>query len=72
MRWFVVNPGTGMRLCKDNKWRDFAMFGTYRSCVKFYKRQINAQKVANRIRGKVSMLADNESMDASGRITACV
>ena len=71
--WVVLHPETGARLCKDNKWRRFAMFGTYSSCVKIYKRQGNAQNKANRVRvnGKtqIKRVFDDESMDASGKIS---
>ena len=32
----VVINNRGDRLCKDGRWRDFALFGTYRYCVKNY------------------------------------
>ena len=31
-----------MRLCKDNKWRSFASFGTFKECVKVYKQRNRA------------------------------
>jgi hypothetical protein len=70
--WIVVHPETGARLCKDNKWRSFAMFGTPRWCVKTYKRLGNAQNAADRVRvnGKTHIIhiRDGETVDASGRI----
>lgn len=74
----VVCPETGRRLCWDNKWRDFANFGTYKECVKEFKYLESALKAGARYRikpaGKGDTLAsvihlyDNDSMDASGRV----
>jgi len=70
--WMVIHPETGARLCKDHKWRNFALFGTYSSCVKFYKRKGNAQRVADRFRVNgqthIICLMEDETMDASGKI----
>ena len=72
----VVCPETGMRLCRDNKWRSFANFGTYKECVKEFKYLKSACKAGERYRLKavkaghtlVIHLYDNDSMDASGRV----
>jgi hypothetical protein len=34
------------RLCQDKKWREFAHFGTFGSCVKVYKRRARAEQIA--------------------------
>ena len=72
MVWIVLHPENGARLCKDHCWRDFACFGTYKECVKFYKRKGYAQRIANRykVAGKTHIvsLSEGETMDASGRI----
>jgi len=58
----------GYRLCKDNKLRSFAMFGTFSSCVKIYSRISFAQKAAKKIGGEIICLKKGESMDASGKV----
>ena len=78
----IVCPATGERLCKDLKWRGFATFGTYRSCVKTYRLTHAALKAAARYRhpqntgcahfeshDKVVHLHDGDVMDASGKVT---
>lgn len=64
----IINKD-GLRLCKDNRWRDFAMFGTYASCVKIYKLLGAAKTKARHISGKVVVIPDGMTIDASGRIT---
>lgn len=74
----VVCPETGRRLCQDNKWREFANFGTYPECVKLFKYPQAALKAGARYRIKpaqpgdtlniIVYLYDGDSMDASGRI----
>ena len=70
--WYVIHPDTGERLCKDNKWRGFACFGTYSSCVKPYKRKGNAERVAHKFRvngvSHIINVSEGEYMDASGKI----
>jgi len=70
--WIVIHPHTEARLCKDNKWREFAMFGTYPTCVKIFKSRGWAEKAAERFainhEWKMVALGKGESMDASGRI----
>jgi len=44
----IISP-SGMRLCKDRKWRSFANFGTFGSCVKTYKTLGGAKRVCNEL-----------------------
>lgn len=73
--YIVVHEETGARLCKDNKLRDFACFGTYPECVKKYKRKGNAENATKRFpwgsSDKLTVVALNEGdvMDASGNVT---
>ena len=73
IRWIVLHPETGDRLCQDFRWKYVACFGSYPSCVKGYKRQGNAQNAANRFRinGKTHIigLKNGQCIDAAGRIT---
>lgn len=41
---FVIKGNA--RLCKDKRWREFAHFGTFESCVKTYRRRSAADAVA--------------------------
>ena len=70
--WIILHPENGWRYCKDGKWREIALGGTFRFCVKIYKTQGHAQRQANRIKvnGKTHIisLGHNQEMDASGRI----
>ena len=70
--WVILNPETGARLCKDNKWRNFAMFGTFKECVKTYKRQGNATNCAFKfaVNGffRIICIHEGEYMNASGCI----
>lgn len=75
MRYLIINA-KNYRLCKDNKFREFACFGTYEECVKIYKQKksaMNKIEAFNRFRqekDKVTLLTlqDGDSIDASGRI----
>jgi hypothetical protein len=74
----VICPISGRRLCRDNKWREFANFGTYPECVKIFKYPKAALKAGARYRIKpaqsgdtlnqIVYLYDGDSMDASGKI----
>ena len=68
---FFIRDADGFRLCKDNLFRSFAMFGTERCCVKFYKhegRALNVAKKLGLLENSVVGLCPEDSMDASGRI----
>lgn len=73
--WYVIVNQNGMRLCKDDKWRGFANFGSFRECVKTY-RQVwwAAHRVQHlTIRGnscRVVTVPIGCSMDAIGKIVA--
>lgn len=74
----VVCPETGRRLCYDNKWREFANFGSFPECVKVFKYPAAALKAGAKYRIKPAKAGDTvstiihlyegDSMDASGRI----
>ena len=65
--YYVVDE-RGARLCGDWIYREFAMFGTYDSCVKVYKSKKAAADAAIDTGGKVLELnREMESeMDAAG------
>lgn len=74
----VVCPVTGDRLCRDNRWRSFANFGTYSSCVKTYRLTHAALRAGERFRhphntgrdiNLVICLHEGDSMDASGKVS---
>ena len=69
---FVVLNENFARLCKDDKFRSWANFGTYPSNVKFYKKKGWAEKKAKCYRGKVVQFQDTDqetySMNASGDV----
>lgn len=64
----IVIVKNGHRLCSDNRWREFANFGTYPECVKEYRSLGWAQKKAKKIGGTVVELKEGETMDACGQI----
>jgi len=66
-----LTDSEGRRYCKDGKFREFALLGTERCCVKFWKRSAWAHKVGTRSGLDVYMvhyLREGESLDASGTI----
>ena len=77
MQFVVKHPETGARLCGDNRWREFAHFGTFRSCVKTYKTMCGLRTAMDRLRileWEAIGLGTKAngvtvSMDASGNIT---
>lgn len=74
----VIHPETGARLCQDNRWRTFANFGTFPSCVKEYSYPRAALNAGARYRGtpagfdqtlaRVVHLHAGDSMDSAGNI----
>lgn len=69
MHHYIVNKDTGARLCKDGRWREFASFGTYSSCVKVYRQSGWAERrVVSVSHAMVLSLASHMIMDASGQI----
>lgn len=74
----VICPVTGNRLCRDNRWRGFANFGTGSTCVKEYRYVKSALKAGEKYRIKkaepceaiasVIHLHEGDSMDAAGRV----
>jgi len=76
----VVCPLTGARLCRDFQWREFAHFGTGRTCVKEYRSTSAALKAGAKYRirpaekqgdviANVIHLMEGDTMDASGNVT---
>ncbi len=74
----VVCPATGDRLCYDNKWRSFAMFGDGSRCVKIFKYAKAAHTAARKYKHpkndtnfitRVVYMYDGDSMDAAGHLT---
>jgi len=72
---FIINTN-GSRLCGDNRWRNFAMFGSFHSCVKTYKTVSGAKRTAKRLKGKVVEIPSSDdvrrSVDASGNVIEAV
>jgi len=72
----VMRESDDARLCKDGKWRTFAQFGTFRSCVKTYKRKGNALRrmdILNRhwthkTACYVQSVPKGHAMDACGKV----
>jgi hypothetical protein len=55
-------------LCKDNRWRDYVHFGTYKECVKTYKLLGSAKNKAEKIKGKVAILPDHVTINAACQV----
>lgn len=58
----------GARLCCDNRWREFANFGTYPSCVKVYKSVGFAKRRARYNGGGVAVIPPGAVVDAVGGV----
>ena len=54
---YLIN-NDGYRLCKDKRWRTFAMFGTYPSCVKIYRQKGSAINLAKKLKARVVELPE--------------
>lgn len=68
---YLVISKNGKRLCKDNKFREFAMFGTFGSCIKQYKNLGHAKRKADRTRWidcEVVEIPEGYDVDASGNV----
>lgn len=66
---YIIDKGTGSRLCKDGKWRAFANFGTFPECVKIYREKGWAmRRIAQIGNGFVLSLTAGWVMDASGKV----
>jgi hypothetical protein len=73
----VVCPVSGDRLCQDKRWRGFAMFGSYPSCVKEYRlmhaaltagRRYRHPHNVDRVVAEVVQLNEGDSMNAAGQV----
>lgn len=56
------------RLCSDNKWRSFASFGSYKSCVKVYKNLGSAVTKAKELKACVAVIPETHYVDAVGSV----
>lgn len=69
----IIINDNGDRLCKDNKWRSFAFFGSIKECVKIYKSPGYAKRKAKKIGGHAIQVPTQPersiSMDAFGKLT---
>jgi hypothetical protein len=79
----ILTDDKGRRYCRDGQFREFANFGTGRTCVKEYKRKAYADKVIYRHNDECERLGrdskieswtiyhlhDGDKMDAVGNIT---
>ncbi len=68
MNTLVIINENGWRLCNDNRWRDFAVFGTVTGCVKEYRSLERAERRAKHIGGKVVRIPEGMTVDASGTV----
>jgi len=69
MHYYVINKDTGARLCQDNRWREFAGFGTFSSCAKVYRSRGWAERRVERYRHAMVLgLASHLVIDAAGMI----
>lgn len=56
------------RLCGDGQWRDFALFGTYASCVKQYRYIRAAHRTARKLGGVVVVVPKGMSVQVDGLV----
>lgn len=69
MHYYLINRETGARFCQDGCWREFAYFGTYRACVKVWRKRSWAERAALvRSKAVILELPDGQHLDASGNI----
>ena len=69
--YLIVNE-QGDRLCNDNRWRQFAMFGSYQECVKEYRTKGHAKRQAKRIKGIVIKIPEGFAIEAGGTVIETV
>jgi hypothetical protein len=62
----------GWRFCNDGYWRDFAMFGNVKGCVKQYKTVGRAKRHAKKVMGQVVQVPQGMEVDASGSVIETV
>lgn len=61
--YYIIN-NDGMRLCEDNRWRDFDSLGE----VKMFKSLVWAVKRARQVGGRVVRLPSDVTLDYSGKL----
>lgn len=71
MRYIILYNDA--RLCKDGKFRDLAFFGTFPTCVKFYRKKGWASRKQDQFLRQgtettIVVLRDGDTIDASGKI----
>jgi len=64
----IISENGRYRLCNDNRWRDFAMFGNVKGCVKQYRSMGHAKRRAKRVHGFVVLIPNGFEVDASGNV----
>lgn len=68
----VIIDNDGRRLCQDKRWRDFANYGTYPSCVKTYRRVSGAKGTARKLKARIVVVGDEpgvtREVDACGKV----
>ena len=75
MSLIMIIDESGSRLCRDGKWRGFAIYGSVSSAVRTYKRVSDAIRVAKHNThgvGRVVVVPSDESVtrdvEASGKV----
>ncbi len=64
----LIIDNDNRRLCQDNRWRNFAGFGSVKSCVKTYRSLSAAKRKAKAMKGYVIELPEDATIEASGRV----
>lgn len=73
MKYVILRCNDSARLCKDGNFRNFAYFGTFPECVKFYRSEGWAKRKHNELKDKgiptiIKALNKGDEMDANGNI----
>lgn len=71
--WIILHPETGARLCNDKVFRDWAPMGYADDCVKTYKREGYAQRIAEEmnVEGKTHIVnIEGKELNAQGELSS--
>jgi hypothetical protein len=68
----IIEKENTKRLCKDGYFRDFAMFGSFKDCVKIYKTLGHAFHRAKEMSARVVNIPDHMKLEWSGTIIETV
>lgn len=73
MKYVILRCSDGARLCQDKRFRNFAYFGTFPECVKFYRSEGWAKRAQNSMKKQgistiIQSLKKGDEMDATGNI----